>query len=651
MRVIATAGHVDHGKSALVQALSGINPDRLAEEQKRGMTIDLGFAWIDLPVASAEKGASEQVGVMGNRPSEQVGMIDVPGHIDFIKNMLAGVGSVDAALFIVAADEGIMPQTREHLAILDLLGVPTGVIALTKTDLIDDPEWLELVELDVHDLLDGTCLADAEIIPVSAHTGSGLDDLRAALSRALIALPPRRDRNRPRLPIDRIFTLSGFGTVVTGTLSDGHFAVGDAVEILPDGPHGRIRGMQSHKQAIEIAQPGSRVAINLSGIGTDEIRRGQVVCKADTLRGTRMVDVSFRLLPDAPRAVVHDLLVDFFSGAAETLAHARLLGAEELLPGQTGWLQLRLEEPVLVAAGDRFILRQPSPSATLGGGVILNPHPRQRYRRFDAEVLTRFATLARGAPDEILLQTLEREPLIPMDMLIGRSGLGTDAAQSALTELQSAESIQMLDGNLWLTRSTLQRLNQTLVALLTDYHSSHPLKRGMPRGEVRSRLRLPGQERGKDLPLRAFNNLVERAAAEGLVAADDSFLWRVDFAVRFTETQSRAVERTLSRFAASPYAPPTAAETLDLLGGDEALLEALIEGGQITRLGGAVLFRSQDFAAMVAAIRNFMVENGSITLAQTRDIFDTSRKYAQAILEEMDAQRITRRDGDLRVLR
>ncbi|MEZ4637312.1 MAG: selenocysteine-specific translation elongation factor [Caldilineaceae bacterium] len=265
MRVIATAGHVDHGKSALVRALSGIDPDRLAEEQKRGLTIDLGFAWIELD-------------------DEQIGIVDVPGHIDFIKNMLAGVGSVDAALFVVAADEGVMPQTREHLAILDLLAVPTGVIALTKIDAVDDAEWLDLVEMDVHDLLAGTCLADAPIVRVSAHKGTGLADLRQTLRHALTALPPRRDRNRPRLPIDRVFTLSGFGTVVTGTLSDGHFAVGDSVEVLPDGPSGRIRGLQSHKQSIDTAQPGSRVAMNLSGISTDEIRRGQVVCKPDTLR-------------------------------------------------------------------------------------------------------------------------------------------------------------------------------------------------------------------------------------------------------------------------------------------------------------------------------------------------------------------------------
>jgi selenocysteine-specific elongation factor len=376
MRVVATAGHVDHGKSSLVQALSGINPDRLAEEQKRGMTIDLGFAWIEL--AMSESGDLEPVGI-----------VDVPGHIDFIKNMLAGVGSVDAALLVIAADEGVMPQTREHLAILDLLAVPTGVVVLTKVDLIDDVEWLELVELDVRELLDGTRFAASPLVQVSAHTGAGLDDLRAALSQVLVALPPRRDRNRPRLPIDRIFTLPGFGTVVTGTLSDGHFAIGDAVEILPDGPSGRVRGLQSHRQPIEIARPGSRVAMNISGVGTDEIRRGQVVCKPGTLRATRLVDVSFRLLGDAPRPLAHNLQVDFFSGASEVPAHVRLLGVETLAPGDEGWLQLRLERPVLVTAGDRFILRQPSPSITLGGGSILNPHPRRRYRRFDPAVLER----------------------------------------------------------------------------------------------------------------------------------------------------------------------------------------------------------------------------------------------------------------------
>ncbi|MEZ4834235.1 MAG: selenocysteine-specific translation elongation factor [Caldilineaceae bacterium] len=630
MRVIATAGHVDHGKSALVRALSGIDPDRLAEEQKRGLTIDLGFAWIELD-------------------DEQIGIVDVPGHIDFIKNMLAGVGSVDAALFVVAADEGVMPQTREHLAILDLLAVPTGVIALTKIDAVDDAEWLDLVEMDVHDLLAGTCLADAPIVRVSAHKGTGLADLRQTLRHALTALPPRRDRNRPRLPIDRVFTLSGFGTVVTGTLSDGHFAVGDSVEVLPDGPSGRIRGLQSHKQSIDTAQPGSRVAMNLSGISTDEIRRGQVVCKPDTLRATRLLDVSFRLLEDAPGPLAHNLAVDFFCGAAETPANVRVLGVEEVHPGTEAWLQLRLAEPVLVAAGDRYILRRPSPSATLGGGVVLNPHPRRRYRRFDPDVVARFETLARGAPDEILLQTLEREPLLAPDTLIGRSGLGSEPAQAALAELQQSGAVTALDGAL-LTRAAVDGLILSLTALLNEYHRANPLKRGMPRGEVRSRLRLPRKDAASICRCVPSINSCNRPSTPK-IAGDEQLLWRADFRVTLDERRRRAVEQTMARYAASPYAPPNAAETLTLLGEDEALLDALIDQGQLRRMQGNVLFRGEDADAMFAQIRQFIAAEGSISLAQARDLFNTSRKYVQAVLEEMDAQRITRREGDVRVLR
>ncbi|MEZ4731834.1 MAG: selenocysteine-specific translation elongation factor [Caldilineaceae bacterium] len=306
MRVIGTAGHVDHGKSTLVRALSGIDPDRLQEEKKRGMTIDLGFAWIELPMHSAN----------ASTVAESVGIIDVPGHIDFIKNMLAGVGGIDAAMLVIAADEGVMPQTREHLAILDLLAVPAGLVALTKVDLIDDPEWLELVQLDIAELLLQTHLAEAPIVPVSATTGKGLIDLRRTLAHTLGQLAPRRNRARPRLPIDRVFSLSGFGTVVTGTLSDGHFAVGDAVEILPSGQPARIRGLQSHKQQVESGQPGSRLAINLSGVDTNQVRRGDVVAKPGTLHTTLLIDVQFRLLAEAARPLVHNQAVDFFSGAS-----------------------------------------------------------------------------------------------------------------------------------------------------------------------------------------------------------------------------------------------------------------------------------------------------------------------------------------------
>ncbi len=639
MRVIGTAGHVDHGKSTLVHALTGIDPDRLKEEKARGMTIDLGFAWIELPVPGAH-GATESAGI-----------VDVPGHIDFIKNMLAGVGGIDAAVLVIAADEGVMPQTREHLAILDLLAVPAAVVALTKTDLIDDPEWLELVELDVAELLASTHLRDAPIVPVSAATGAGLDALRHTLAGVLADLPPRRNRGRPRLPIDRIFTLSGFGTIVTGTLLDGQLAVGDSVEILPGRKPARIRSLQTHKRQVETAVPGSRLAINLTGVATDDLRRGDVVARPGTLEPTLLVDARFRLLADADRPLKHNQLVDFFAGAAEISAHVRLLGMEMLEAGGEAFVQLRLERPAIVVAGDRFILRQPSPSATLGGGLILSPHPRRRWRRHDPKALARLATLAHGLPDEILLQTLERHPLSTPAALVAASELDPTDAASALDELRAQGAVVEMGGGdgLLLSLTDWARLRTAIVDLLADHHRTYPLRRGLPRSEARSRLqaRLPAAT----LAVRPFNALLAALEQEGALAADDGALWLPGFAPTPTPAQQQRIDRLLATYAAAPYTPPNLPDTLVLLGEDGELLEMLVESGVLIRLGGDVLLRRADFDAMIEGIVDYVRANGTITLAEVRDQFQTSRKYAQAVLEEMDVRRISRREGDARVLR
>jgi len=650
MRVIGTAGHVDHGKSTLVRALSGIDPDRLQEEKKRGMTIDLGFAWIELPVVGAS-GANETAVAGIVSPTETVGIIDVPGHIDFIKNMLAGVGGIDAAMLVIAADEGVMPQTREHLAILDLLAVPAGLVALTKVDLIDDPEWLELVQLDIAELLHHTQLANAPIVPVSATTGKGLIDLRRTLSQILGKLAPRRNRARPRLPIDRVFSLSGFGTVVTGTLSDGQFAVGDAVEILPGGRAARIRGLQSHKQSIAHGEPGSRLAINLSGVDIHEVHRGSVVAKPDTLHTTLLIDVQFRLLADAAKGVTHNQRVDFFSGAAEIPATVRLLGTESLEPGQQGWLQLRLDRPAVVVSGDRYILRQPSPSATLGGGIVLSPHPRRRWRRFDPAVLARLQTLANGAPDEILLQTLARHPFLTPKALLAQSELDLTVAQAALAELQSSGAITLLATStepVLLTLELWARVQQQLLALLDRFHEQSPLRRGMARGEARSRLQ--NVLARSELPVRLFNTIIAQLRQSGAIAGDDSLIWRSGFAVHFTLHQQQLIDHVLTLFTNAPYTPPSEADIGRLLGNEAELVDVLIDQGVLVRISGGVLFQQRDFAEIVTRVRTTAQEQGTITLAQVRDLFNTSRKYAQAILEELDAQRITRREGDLRVL-
>src|SRR5262245_34309716 len=414
MRVVGTAGHVDHGKSTLIQALTGIDPDRLQEEKERGMTIDLGFAWLRLP------------------NGDEVSIVDVPGHERFIHNMLAGVGGIDVALLVIAADEGVMPQTREHLAILDLLGVSNGVVALTKRDLVDD-EWLELVHTDVLEFLEGTTLAQAPIVPCSATTRFGLDALLATLQEVLARERTKPNTGRPRLPIDRVFTVSGFGTVVTGTLIDGELRLGQELEVQPGGLKSRVRGLQSHKKKLEVVPAGTRTAVNLGGLAVEDLRRGQVLAAPGTLRPTRALDAQLRLIDDA-RPIRHNTQVSFHTGAAENLAKVSLLDRDELQPGEQAWAQVRLQDEVALARGDLFIVRLPSPSMTIGGGRVVEAFAR-RHRRRQTNVLQQLEVLARGTPEEILLEQLRAREPSDVDGLIRRTGLPAADAREALARL------------------------------------------------------------------------------------------------------------------------------------------------------------------------------------------------------------------------
>jgi len=629
VRVIGTAGHVDHGKSRLVEALSGIDPDRLREEKEREMTIDLGFAWLTLP------------------DGEPVGIIDVPGHKDFIENMLAGVGGIDAALFVIAADEGVMPQTREHLAILDLLDVSNGVVALTKVDLAEDQEWLELVSAEVSEVLEGTCLSDAPIVPVSARTRVGLDELLAALEQVLATSQPRRDRGRPRLPIDRVFTIAGFGTVVTGTLIDGTLSVGQEVEIQPQGLKARIRGLQTHKQKIEQAVPGSRVAVNLSGVRKEDLQRGDVVTIPGWLRGTVLVDVRLEYLPDNPRPLRHNQQLKFFSGAAEAMAHVRLLGDEFLPPGQTAWAQLRLSHPVSLVKGDRFILRLPSPSMTVGGGTVVDPYPGRRHRRFRDEVIQRLETLARGTPAEIALQTLERRGPVTGRELAQASGLGAEV-ENALHELVESGQAVILGAEgmknkgrdqLFASRSSWSALGEAIERELQAYHGAHPLRVGMPREALRGRLRLEA---------RLFNAVMAQAAAAEQVSDEGATVRLNTHEVRFSPAQQKQVDALLERFRSNPHTSPSFKESVAAIG--EEPLAVLLARGQLVQVGEDVLFMAETYDEMVERTRDYIQTNGSITVAQFRDLFQTSRKYALGLLEHLDDQGVTRRAGNERVL-
>ena len=639
MRVLGTAGHVDHGKSTLVRALTGMDPDRLKEEKARGMTIDLGFAWGQLPpLAPAAL-------------PETIGIVDVPGHIDFIKNMLAGIGGIDAAMLVIAADEGVMPQTREHLAILDLLGVAGAVVVLTKVDRVDDPEWLELVQMEVSDLLAPTHLHGAPIVSVSAVTGLGLAVLKERLAHLVAGLPPRRNRGVPRLAVDRVFSLSGFGTVGTGTLLDGELRVGDTVEILPAQLNARIRSLQTHRQPVEVGRAGSRLAVNLTGPRVDQLQRGDVVAHPATLQPTRLLDAQFCLLAAAPRPLKHNQTVDLFVGAAELRAVVRVLGSETIEPGQQGWVQLRLERPAVAVPGDRFILRQPSPSATLGGGRVLSAQPRRRWRRFDPQVLQRLATLARGQPDEVLLQSLDSLQMAFLATLRAAVDLEPEVAEEALQGLLRQQRLRMLAAGgemLLVSHSAWQRFDASLVAAATEYHRQFPLRRGMPRSEARGRLQrlLPSAT----LPVRAFNLLLDGLIQSGAVEGDDVSLRLPAFRPLLTPAQQQRVERLLAAFAAAPSSPPIVQEVLQLLGQERELLEYLVDTGQLVWLGSEVLLRSEECAAQIRQVVAHLQAKGSVTLAEVRDLLQTSRKYAQALLEEMDARRITQRVGEGRVL-
>jgi selenocysteine-specific elongation factor len=631
MRVIGTAGHVDHGKSTLVAALTGTHPDRLKEEQEREMTIDLGFAWMTLP------------------RGEQVGIVDVPGHRDFIENMLAGVGGIDAVLLVIAADEGVMPQTREHLAILDILQVDAGIIALTKADLTPDPEWLELVEADVRQVIENTVLASAPIIRVSARTGSGLDDLTAALEACLEERPQRADHGRARLPVDRVFTIPGFGTVVTGTLIDGRFKLGEEVEILPSGQRGRIRGLQTHKKKEQSAVPGSRTAVNISGVEVDQVRRGEVLSLPGKYRPTRRIDVAFRLLPDASGPIRHSSEVKFFLGTDEILARVRLLGTDELKPGQDGWLQLELRDPTVAVRGDRYILRRPSPGETLGGGMVLDPHPKSRHRRFSEQVLIRLESLRRGAPADILEQVFQLGGPLSLREAAARARLTEEQAQSALDGLLENGLLVLLEPGTAQSTSDLLACTQgqwtaqteRAVREIENYHRTYPLRRGMQREELKSRLKITAP--------RLFSAFMRRWAAENVLAEAGSLVWRPDHAVGFNQQQLAAVTRLLAKFAQSPYTPPSVKEAQAEVGED--VYQAMIELNYLVPVSADVVFRKQDYEQMIELVRAHFTREDTLTAAQFRDQLNTSRKYALAFLEHLDAAGMTMREGDARKLR
>ncbi|MBX3085888.1 MAG: selenocysteine-specific translation elongation factor [Anaerolineae bacterium] len=626
MYVVGTAGHVDHGKSTLVRALTGIDPDRLQEEKQRQMTIDLGFAWLPLPDGNT------------------VGIIDVPGHRDFIENMLAGVGAIDAVIFVVAADEGVMPQTREHLAIIDLLGVPTGLIALTKIDLAPDPDWIELLQLDLQEVVSNTVLKDAPIIPVSARQGIGLEHLKTTLASLLATRPPAVDLGKPRLWVDRVFTVSGFGTVVTGTLLDGSLSLGQELQVLPSRRVGRIRGLQSHNQRLDSVQPGTRVAVNLAGLDKTEIHRGDLLTLPDQIVPTQLVDVRFRHLPASQRPLRHNAEVKFFTGSAERIGIARLLEGDTLMPDTEGWLQLELRDDLPLRKGDRFILRYPSPSETIGGGTVIDPRPDRRWRRNRSDVIARLEALARGNPEDVILQTLQGTDK-PQTIADLSAATGFETALVARTvehavRTERAVRLEAGDEGIVLSANAANSLRDRVIRSLTGFHKAEPLRLGIRSEMLRTQLGLGSAE---------FNAIMPWLVTIHVIVVHESGHFALPtHEVKPTKAQRAAIDKLSAAFSAAPYSPPSVKDAVDLVGED--VLAALIDNATLRQVSPDVLFSADVYAELVTTVRQLLETDGYVNVRMLRDRFATSRKYALGLLEHLNALGITKRNGDDHVI-
>ncbi|MBP7213455.1 MAG: selenocysteine-specific translation elongation factor [Anaerolineaceae bacterium] len=628
MYILGTAGHVDHGKSSLIAALTGTHPDRLKAEIAREMTIELGFASMTLP------------------NNEEIGIIDVPGHRDFIGNMLAGIGGIDAVLLVVAADEGVSAQTREHLAIIDLLEIKRGIVVLTKTDLISDPDWLQMVVMDIRDILKPTSLADAPIIPVSSRNGSGLPELIEEIQETLKTIPNRKDLGKPRLPVDRVFTLTGFGTVVTGTLLDGSFKVGDEIVCLPSGKNGRIRGLQNHHHKLQKIEPGYRAAINIVNLNYQDIQRGDVIAHPGDYQTSQLLDAHFRLLKDSPFPIKHNMEVKLFIAASETTAKLRLLGEQVLNPGEDAFIQLRTASPIVASKGDRFILRLPSPSETLGGGIILDPDPNQIYKRFKEDNLQRLDNIFAGNEKELLSQILENLKVSTLANLVQKSALSSEEAKAIIEEmLENGEAISLgksKDFNKvdFVSQEYWQWLKENTTHLLADFHQQNPYKAGMLREELRAKLKLSQS---------LFDQIIDKLAEEENLAQKKNLLWLPKHRITFSDEDERKIALLMAEFSRSPFTPPDLKQIQDLVGSE--ILEGLTTTGRLVPVSDAVIFSSEAIEEMKNWIRETIQEKGSLSLAEFRDHFQTSRKFAQASLEYFDSIGITYRKGDVRALR
>lgn len=624
--IIGTAGHVDHGKTALIKALTGIETDRIKEEKKRGITIELGFAYLDLP------------------DGEKAGIIDVPGHEKFVKNMLAGAGGIDLALLVVAADEGFMPQTREHLGILSLLNISEGIIVVTKKDMVDE-DWLEIVCDEVRQEVQGTFLENAQIIPVSSYTGEGIEQLRQAIFTMIDQKTQIKNLDVPfRIPVDRIFSVEGFGTVITGTLIEGTMKVGDPVTVYPSRIESRIRNLQVHSQDVQEAYAGQRVAVNLAGLKKTDLNKGDVIAVPDSMHTTMMIDIHLTVLKDCDREIRNATRLHLYHGARDILCKIVLLDRNSVGAGESCYAQLRLEEEIAVKTGDRFVLRFYSPVETIGGGVILDSNP-FKHKRNDATVLESLK-LKEGGSDREKISAALRDysaRFETLDFLQIQTGIPKEQFDQQINKLIKDKVAFRVSDNVVIHTDYLNRLKDSAVKLLESYHKENPLREGMKKDEFRNKL-----IKYEDISVvdKITDSLVNRKVLKYV----NNCVALADFEVQQDNNQQE-IENAFLQGGFSPESPDQIAARFPKVKNFKQVLESLVNTGKLVRVEEKILLHADYYNKALTLAKEHVDQNGQITLAEMRDLMGASRKFAVAVLEYWDKRGITKKVGDARTFK
>ncbi len=625
--ILGTAGHIDHGKTSLIKALTGIDTDRLKEEKKRGITIEPGFAYLDLPC--------------GNR----MGIVDVPGHERFIHNMLCGANGIDIAMAVIAADEGIMPQTTEHLSILSLLEVKHGIVVITKTDLVDD-DWLEMLTEEIRDRFKTSFLAGAPIIPVSAYSGRGLEELKHALSAMALKVEGKKTTTPFRLPIDRVFSVDGFGTVVTGTLTQGFIKEKQDVMLYPSLERAKVRSLQVHGEATQTAYAGQRVAVNISGIKKHAVIKGHCLAAVNSMKNTGLLDVKLKIPTDTERTVKNSCRVHLFHGTSQTLCKIILLDRDELKPGENGFAQLRLENPLAVKPGDPFVIRFYSPLETIGGGKVLDANP-VKHKRNRPEVIKGLEIRESGTTKQKVMQVITEWSKHFKDVEFIKRSIGSENTDAELNELTLEKSIIRLNDNLFISAEYADSLQKMLVAALTEFHKLYPLKKGMNREEVRTKL-------AKKDKTEAADCLVNLFVGKKVIKSQEGFISLPNFKVTQNTSDNKIMAELEKIYIDAGFAPPLTEDAAKKYASCKqqfnGVLSLMKTSGILVDLDGQYCMHKVHCQKALDLLKDFIAKNGGITPSEYRELLGVTRKYAVALLEYFDKIKITKKLPDRRIL-